>query len=232
MRTVALSVAISVGATGCAVAAARGPEPGPVRADHRPDCNTGKGGVVADGLGATVLGISTLGLAAADEGGIAALTGLATVGLIASAVAGSRSADRCSAALEDWEGLVLARRTQDLADERREARAARGVAVKPPAKPPVPVEPPPAVVTTTPTDRRQAAADGGQAAAATAPAGRGRGRRRHRCRYRGRRRRRLVGVLARGDAVIARWGWAAALVVALGVTSRRSPPTWCWPAAS
>jgi hypothetical protein len=147
MRTVALSVAISVGATGCAVAAARGPEPGPVRADHRPDCNTGKGGVVADGLGATVLGISTLGLAAADEGGIAALTGLATVGLIASAVAGSRSADRCSAALEDWEGLVLARRTQDLDDERREARAARGVAVKPPAKPPVPVEPPPAVVT-------------------------------------------------------------------------------------
>jgi hypothetical protein len=152
MRTVALSVAISVGATGCAVAAARGPEPGPVRADHRPDCNTGKGGVVADGLGATVLGISTLGLAAADEGGIAALTGLATVGLIASAVAGSRSADRCSAALEDWEGLVLARRTQDLEDERREARAARGVAVKPPVKPPAPVEPPPAVVaTTTPT---------------------------------------------------------------------------------
>ena len=48
MRTVALSVAISVGATGCAVAAARGPEPGPVRADHRPDCNTGKGGVVVD----------------------------------------------------------------------------------------------------------------------------------------------------------------------------------------
>jgi hypothetical protein len=147
MRTVALSVAISVGATGCAVAAARGPEPGPVRADHRPDCNTGKGGVVADGLGATVLGISTLGLAAADEGGIAALTGLATVGLIASAVAGSRSADRCSAALEDWEGLVLARRTQDLEDERREVRAARGVAVKPTVKPPAPVEPPPAVVT-------------------------------------------------------------------------------------
>jgi hypothetical protein len=173
MRTVALSVAISVGATGCAVAAARGPEPGPVRADHRPDCNTGKGGVVADGLGATVLGISTLGLAAADEGGIAALTGLATVGLIASAVAGSRSADRCSAALEDWEGLVLARRTQDLEDERREVRAARGRGREADGEA---------------AGAGRAAARGGDAAddvaddagqaAATAPAGRGRGRRR------------------------------------------------------
>lgn len=133
MRTVAFLVAISVGVTGCAVAAARGPEPGPVRADHRPDCSTGKGGVVADGLGATVLGISTLGLAAADEGPLAALTGLATAGLIGSAVAGSRSADRCQAALEEWEGLLTARRVEDLEDERRSVRAARGVEVRQPA---------------------------------------------------------------------------------------------------
>ena len=117
MRTVAFIVAISAGATGCAVAAARGPEPGPVRVDKRPDCNTGKGGVVADGLGASVLGISTLGLAAADEGGIAAITGLATVGLIASAVAGSRSADRCVEAQQTWEGLLVARREADLEAE-------------------------------------------------------------------------------------------------------------------
>lgn len=133
MRTVAFLVAISVGATGCAVAAARGPEPGPVRVDHRPDCNTGKGGVVADGLGATVLGISTLGLAAADEGAIAALTGLATAGLIGSAVSGSRSADRCQAALEEWQGLLTARRVEDLEEERRSVRAARGVEVRQPA---------------------------------------------------------------------------------------------------
>lgn len=146
MRTVAFMVAISVGATGCAVAAARGPEPGPVRADHRPECNTGKGGVVADGLGATVLGISTLGLAAADEGGIAALTGLATVGLIASAVAGSRSADRCTAATQEWEGLLTARRAEELEDERRSVRQARGVAVRPPPPPAAPATPPPPAV--------------------------------------------------------------------------------------
>ncbi|MBL8625744.1 MAG: hypothetical protein JNK64_30810 [Myxococcales bacterium] len=156
MRTVAFLVAISVGATGCAVAAARGPEPGPVRADHRPDCNTGKGGVVADGLGATVLGISTLGLAAADEGAIAALTGLATAGLIGSAVAGSRSADRCQEALEEWEGLLTARRVEELEDERRTVRAARGVAVRPPpattaaVTPTPPVGKPPVVTPTTP----------------------------------------------------------------------------------
>lgn len=155
MRTVAFMVAISVGATGCAVAAARGPEPGPVRADHRPDCNTGKGGVVADGLGATVLGISTLGLAAADEGAIAALTGLATAGLIGSAVSGSRSADRCEAALEEWEGLLTARRVEDAEEESRSVRAARGVAVRPPpattaaATPPTPAVVKPAVVTPT-----------------------------------------------------------------------------------
>ena len=102
MRTVAFMVAISVGATGCAVAAARGPEPGPVRADHRPECNTGKGGVVADGLGATVLGISTLGLAAADEGEVAREL------IDAAGAVGPRAAD------EEHGGATVGPRTQGL----------------------------------------------------------------------------------------------------------------------
>ena len=108
MRTVALIIGVVVGAPGCGIAAAKGPGPGPVTIDTRPDCNTGKGGVVADGLAATVLGITSLALLAAEEGGGGALTGLAAVGFIGSAVSGSRAADRCRAAIDTWEGLVLA----------------------------------------------------------------------------------------------------------------------------
>ena len=108
MRTVVLVLLCAVGTSGCAVAAAKGPGPGPVRADRKPDCNDGKGAVVLDGLGATVLGVSALAAFAAEEGGVGAALGLASVGLIASAVSGSRSADRCRLAEQQWEGLLMA----------------------------------------------------------------------------------------------------------------------------
>ena len=111
MRTVVLVLLCAVGTSGCAVAAAKGPGPGPVRIDRKPDCNDGKGAVVLDGIGATVLGVSALAAFSADEGGVGAALGLATVGLIASAVAGSRSADRCRLAEEQWGNLVLTART-------------------------------------------------------------------------------------------------------------------------
>lgn len=111
MRTVVLVLLCAVGTSGCAVAAAKGPGPGPVRIDRKPDCNDGKGAVVLDGIGATVLGVGALAAFSADEGGVGAALGLATVGLIASAVAGSRSADRCRLAEEQWGDLVLTART-------------------------------------------------------------------------------------------------------------------------
>ncbi|MEZ4400062.1 MAG: hypothetical protein R3B06_08590 [Kofleriaceae bacterium] len=119
MRTVAMILAVTVAGSGCSLAAARGP--GPVRADRRPDCNSGKGAVFADGLAASVLGVLALA-AAGESAGTAAVAGLSSVVFVTSAVTGSRSADRCRAAIAQYDDL-LAVRERAAERDRREASA-------------------------------------------------------------------------------------------------------------
>lgn len=158
MRTIAIIVALAIGAGGCAIAGAKAP--GRVSLQARPDCNSGKGGVVADGLAAALLGVAAIAAASAEEGGPAAGLGLVSLAFIGSAISGSTSANKCRAAHDEYNGLLEAR-LGELGSDRAAAAAARADAtsdeVAPPvaattvATPPTPPRPTPPVMAMRPT---------------------------------------------------------------------------------
>ena len=90
MRSLALASALFVlasASTGCAVLAAKAPDPDRPR-NQPPTCNDGKGGVVVDGLMTTTLGIVAIAMASDGEGEAAAITGLGALAYGLSASAG------------------------------------------------------------------------------------------------------------------------------------------------
>jgi hypothetical protein len=106
MRSLALTAVLTLAMTsaGCAMIGANPPDPDRPR-DRPPSCNDGKGGVMVDGLMAAALGVATLGFAANDEGGAAALTGVGAFVYGVSAGIGSSSANKCRAAMDDYAAL-------------------------------------------------------------------------------------------------------------------------------
>jgi hypothetical protein len=155
MRSIAIIIALAVGASGCAIIAAK--SPGPVTANARPDCNSSKGAVVADGLAAATLGIVALALATNDESGPGAGIGLLAAVYTGSAISGSGSADRCRQANDEYDALVQDRlddlsrqRVADDATQRAGAVDDDGdepvVTPRVIAPPPVAVVPPPVAV--------------------------------------------------------------------------------------
>src|SRR5690349_5985424 len=106
MRSLALTAVLTfaMASAGCAMIAAKAPDPDRPR-DQPPMCNDGKGGVVLDGIMATALGVATLGLAADDGGGAAAITGVGTLIYGISAGVGSSSANKCRQANEEFAQL-------------------------------------------------------------------------------------------------------------------------------
>ena len=110
-----------------------------------PECDTGKGLVVLDGMVATAAGIVAIGLASADEGE-AALIPLSLGALyIGGAILGNNRVNECRKAMGEFESYMAAREIDDT--ERRPVRR-----VQPPESPPSvavvppPVAPPPAPV--------------------------------------------------------------------------------------
>ena len=117
MRTLALTpvlfaVAVAIASSGCAVIAAKAPDPERPR-DQPPMCNDGKGGVVVDGLMTATLGISTLAIASEGEGGVAAVTGLAALAYGLSAGAGNSAANKCRLAQEEYLALQDRQETEE-----------------------------------------------------------------------------------------------------------------------
>ena len=113
MRVLALA---TLTVTGCAMLSAHAPDP-----DRHPwevpSCNDGKSAVAGDAISATVLGVLALA-AAPDSGGAAFGLGLTGGAFAASAIAGNRSANRCRAAIEQYQAYMnrAAPRGQTAAD--------------------------------------------------------------------------------------------------------------------
>lgn len=141
MRSIAIILAFAVGASGCAIAVAKGPPDGPVSIRSRPDCNSGKGAVAADGLAGAGLGVAAIALGSADEGSAAAVVGLMAAAFVGSAIAGSRSADRCQDYNQKYDALIAQR--LDAADRRAvAAEAAQRLDLDPDGDPVAPVATP------------------------------------------------------------------------------------------
>lgn len=113
MRSLALALSVVSMSTGCAVLAAKAPDPDRPR-DRPPMCNDGKGGVVVDGLMTTTFGVIAIAMAADGEGEGAAIMGLGGLAYGLSAAAGNSSANKCRAAHDEYLALI----------ERQEAEAA------------------------------------------------------------------------------------------------------------
>ncbi len=161
MRSLALvsaMMAVATASAGCAVIAAKAPDP-ERPSGTPPMCNDGKGGVAVDGLMATALGVATLALAADGEGEAGAIVGLGALAYGLSAAAGNSSANKCRAAMEAY--VASRERTEaeaafarngggsiggvEIAPDEEDAPAA-SIPPPPPPPPPRPV-PPPAPVT-------------------------------------------------------------------------------------
>ena len=129
-----------VALAGCSLALT-GPKPDR-RLSERPDCDTGKGNVVLDGLFGTGFGVGTLAAVADGSTSAGVVLGLFGAAFIASAVRGNTVVDECREAFASFDGLDRA--------PMREDRVARRPRVEPAAEapkvvpPPVAVAPPPA----------------------------------------------------------------------------------------
>jgi len=146
---VAWIVAVAIGEAGCAMIMQQPPKknraPGEI-----PVCSTSRGGVVLDGLLATVLGAGALIAFANDEpGGGVALGAVAGV-YGYSAVSGHRSASECEDALRDYKTVITAREVvphrpaaaAPVTPAGPPAEAAAPPAEEPPAEEPAASEPP------------------------------------------------------------------------------------------
>jgi hypothetical protein len=116
-----------------------GPDPDRPRSEP-PQCDTGKGLVLLDGVMAGVAGLVAISVAD-DSPGVALLPlGIAAL-YLGGALKGNRNADRCRAARSDYESYLAARET--LEDERR---------VRPPVQAAtIPTSAPPASPSAVPT---------------------------------------------------------------------------------
>jgi hypothetical protein len=167
-RVIAAACAL---ATGCALSIG-GPQE--VRARRvAPVCDTGKGPVMADGIGAVIGGLVAIGGGVADEGAVAAVGAIAAVIYSITAFSGNTRADACREAFvayaketdEDTEIDRTASSAGPRLDAPPPSRARRGDHgatgrrddATPPAEPattlevaPVPSLPPPVVTATPP----------------------------------------------------------------------------------
>src|SRR5688572_31602562 len=92
-----------------------GPDPDRPR-NEVPKCDTGKGLVAADGLWATVFGVSGLAAIANDEAGVGiALGGIAAL-FVASAARGNRVANECREHFESYNVTIREERSEVFAD--------------------------------------------------------------------------------------------------------------------
>jgi len=136
---VAWVVAVAIGEAGCAMIMQQPPKKNRA-AGEVPVCSTGRGGVVLDGLLATVLGAGALIAFANEEAGAGVAVG-AVAGVYGySAVSGHRSASECEDALRDYKTELAAR---EVVPPRPPAAAPSNPAgppaeVAPPAPPPAP----------------------------------------------------------------------------------------------
>lgn len=145
MRAAATALAIAMASSGCAVIAAKAPDPNrPI--SEVPQCNTGKGGVAVDTVAALLLGVTAIAVAK-EETGAGVLLGLTGGVYGASAAAGSSSANKCRKALERYDAFI--------AEERASPGGLGGLVAAPgavdaprpaPAVAPAPVAPPPVAV--------------------------------------------------------------------------------------
>jgi hypothetical protein len=130
-------IALAISSGGCALIMQQAPkkdrEPREV-----PVCSTGRGGVVLDGIVASLLGAGALvGLANDEPGvglGLGAIAGLYTY----SAVSGHRSASKCEAAMKDYQAEMFV-----ADDETPPALRLRHPAAPPPQPPVAATAPPP-----------------------------------------------------------------------------------------
>ncbi len=138
-KALACIVAAAIGQAGCAMIMQQAPKknrpPG-----EAPVCSTGRGGVVLDGLLATLLGAGALIAFANDEPGVGVGLGAVTGVYTYSAVSGHRAATDCEDALREYRTEVRARSVPPL---RPVAPAPARPAVETP--PPVVEGPPPPV---------------------------------------------------------------------------------------
>jgi hypothetical protein len=120
MRRIAIvGILVSFVGSGCALGITAPRRGAPV--SERPVCDTGRGGVVADGLFGTGIAVGGAGLLAENEAG-AGLAMVAVGGLlIASAVRGNNAANACEKAVTAYAGYVT-----QLERERRIAKQQRG----------------------------------------------------------------------------------------------------------
>jgi len=140
-----------VALAGCSLALS-GPKPDR-RLSERPDCDTGKGNVVIDGLVGSGLAIGTLVAAANDSSQAGIVLGLLSAVYIGSAVRGNTVVNECRAAFDSFDAEYQA--------PMREDRVATRPPVETPAAPPKVVLPPVAVA--------PPSAEDGEAPRATTP---------------------------------------------------------------
>jgi hypothetical protein len=117
-----------VALAGCSLALT-GPKPDR-RPSERPDCDTGKGNVVLDGLFGTGFAVGTLAAAADGSTDAGVVLGLLGAAFIASAVRGNTVVDECREAFASYDGLQQAPMPEDRVATR--PRIARPVVVAPP----------------------------------------------------------------------------------------------------
>jgi hypothetical protein len=104
MRNAALLTALIYSLSGCAALTMSSPKSSSP-ADP-PRCSEARGAVVIDGIFAGLYGLGGVALLAADEGGLGLLVGSLAAIHVASAVAGNRSATRCTKAHEAHEAWL------------------------------------------------------------------------------------------------------------------------------
>ena len=92
----------AIACTGCSLALS-GPDANR-RVSEPPECDTGKGLVGLDGVMGGTLAVTTLGLAANNEGTAALITGLFGAAFIGAAIHGNSEVNECRQALAEYSG--------------------------------------------------------------------------------------------------------------------------------
>jgi hypothetical protein len=135
-------IGVVVMASGCALAV-QAPNPDRPR-DEVPKCDTGKGLVAADGLMASLLGISSIGAFSGDETGTGIALAAASALFVASAMRGNNAANACRGAYEEYNvHLMNERRTEQQVAAAQRTAPRPAVKKKPkPAEPVVAEQPP------------------------------------------------------------------------------------------
>jgi hypothetical protein len=108
MRVAATALALAMASSGCAVIAAKGPDPDRPIAEI-PQCNAGKGGVAVDTVVALLIGVSALAVGH-DEPGPGLLLGLTGGVYGLSAAAGNSSANTCRRAMDRYDEYIARER--------------------------------------------------------------------------------------------------------------------------